>query len=973
MVTWASGSCNLRLLFLQRNSNNMQKTLSLSLLFLLIGFKTFAQAGKISGTILDAKTGETLPGATILVEELKKGTSADFDGKFIIPGIPAGKYTVVVSYVSYTNKKIIDVVVTGGNVTDVPVQLDPAASQELGEIEVVVTLNKENNTALILQQKNSASVSDGVSAETIRATPDRNTSDVLKRVSGASIQDNKFAIIRGLSDRYNAAYINGSPLPSSESDRKAFAFDIFPANMLDNLVIIKTATPDMPGEFAGGIINISTKNIPEKDFQTISLSGSYNTLTTFKPFKTYAGGKYDWMGFDDGSRALPAGIPKTSEYEQLGADEKALMARQITPGWGLSQKTALPNMNLQYSLGKNLQLFKRDFGIVFAYTYLSTFNRTQNIRREFEESATGVVLRSELTDTIFSQTVLNSALLNFSYKLNSNNQIGFKNIYSINSDDRLNVRHGARELDNDPRTFERSSNRWFTQNLLYSGQLEGTHYHEKSKLKFKWNGGYSDVNRKIPNMRRVVYHKQALQESDTTSDYFAVVQNNGTIPTAAGNMFWADTKEKIYSARYELSMPLDFKNIKNEFKIGGMQQFRDRDFSARSLGFSRYRKTSSPSAPFNSNLLLLPEEEIFAEENLGLREDGTGGFKLDEATKVSDSYSAASVMHAGFAMVDSRIFEKLRVVGGARLESYNQRFYYTESGSNIDRAIDTTVVDLLPSVNLIYSLTDKTNLRASYYRTVSRPEFRELAPFAFYNFIQDNILSGNTRLQRALIDNMDLRYEYYPGAGQVISVSGFYKKFDNPIELVMRTGTSGAAELFYTNVPSAENYGAELEYRFKLSSAFKADSSLFLDNTTLFTNLALIKSQVNVGELKGVLNRPLQGQSSFIINAGAQFIHPDKNWSTSISYNVIGPRIFIVGNLQEPDVWENSRHVIDFQFTKTFFKKLEVKLNVKDVLASDLIFYQNLSEDKKYNEDIDNLWQVNNFGQTITLGLAWRF
>lgn len=953
----------------------MNKKIALFITLIGLTIVTYAQTGKIIGKIVDGKTGETLPGATVLIEGTTKGGSADFDGNFSISNVTPGTYNLIVSYITYETKKLVGTKVSAGDPTELNITLEQSSSQNLGEVVVQAEMNRENTNTLLIMQKNNASVSDGISAESIKKTPDRNTSDVLKRVSGASIQDNKFAIIRGLGDRYNSAYINGAPLPSSESDKKAFAFDIFPANMLDNLVILKTATPDMPGEFAGGIININTKNIPEKNFQSISIGGSYNTLSTFKRFKTYDGGKYDWLGFDDGSRAIPEGIPDTKEFEKLKNDEKAEIAKKMTPSWKINERKALPAMNLQYALGRNFKLFDRDFGLVFAYTYQNNFNINQSIRREYEEQATGVVQRSELTDTVHSQTILNSSLLNLSYKLNDNNQLSIKNLFSINSDDKVTIRHGVREMDNDPKQWERSSNRWFTQNILYSGQMEGTHYIPKAKIKFKWTGGYSDVNRKIPNQRRVVYQKSSLLESDTAEAYAAVVQNNGTIPTAAGNMFWSDTKEKIYSVKYEISMPVAIGKVKNEFKIGGMSQFRDRDFIARNLGFSRYRKTTTPKASFDSQLLLLPEDEIFAEEHLGMQANGLGGFKLEEATKVSDSYRAASILHAGFAMFDTRFLEKFRFVGGARLESYNQRFEYTEFGSNLDKVIDTTVVDILPSINFIYSINDKMNLRASYYKTVSRPEFRELAPFAFYNFQYDNILSGNTSLKRAVIDNFDLRYEIFPGAGQVLSVSGFYKNFINPIELIMRTGTSGAPELYYTNVPKAENYGAELEYRFKLDVFTKNDSNLFLSNTTLFTNLAYIQSKVDVSSVLGSVNdeRPLQGQSPYIINAGVQFMHPTKDWSASVSYNVIGQRIFIVGNVQEPDVWEKSRHVLDFQITKTFAKKFEVKLNVRDALAQKLIFYQDLNENKKYDSGIDNRWQETNFGQTISLNLTYKF
>jgi outer membrane receptor protein involved in Fe transport len=499
----------------------------------------------------------------------------------------------------------------------------------------------------------------------------------------------------------------------------------------------------------------------------------------------------------------------------------------------------------------------------------------------------------------------------------------------------------------------------------------------KEPMVFNWVGGYSNVERSIPNMRRVVYQKSALREDDTTVQYTAVIQNNGTIPTAAGNMFWSNTREQIYSMNYNLSMPVTFGKVENSFKVGGFHQYRDRDFTARNFGFSKYKNST---VNFDNNLLLLPEDEIFAPEHLGLMENGMGGFKLEEATKVSDSYFASSLLNAGFAMFDTKI-QRIRFVGGVRMESYNQKFNYTEFGTNIDREIDTTVVDFLPSLNVIYSLNKnekarkKMNLRLSYYRTVSRPEFRELAPFAFYNFALDNILSGNPNLQRAIIDNYDARFECFMLGGQMFTVSAFYKNFTNPIELINRTGVSGAAELYYANVPNVQNYGVETEYRVKLDIFSKNKESKVWSNTTLYTNCALIRSQVDVSGVTGAGadTRPLQGQSPFIVNAGLQYEHPEKNWSVNASYNVIGRRIFIVGNVQEPNVWENSRNVIDLQFAKSFKDdKLQLKVNLRDVLAQDLIFYQDLNNNKKYDEGADNRWQETNFGQSLSVSLSYK-
>ena len=931
---------------------------------------SFAQKGEIYGTVFD-ETNSTLPSVIILKNGNEIAAKTDIDGNYKITNLPDGAYTLTFKFSEYEALTVPGIEIKKGETKQINANLVPLVN-EIDLVVITAKIDKSGNTSLEREKQNSAVVADGASSEEMKKRPDSKASDALKRISGASIQDNKFVIIRGLNDRYNSAYINGAPLPSSESDRKAFSFDIFPSVMLENILINKTATPDMPGEFAGGVININTKTPKDSNFQTILLGTSFNTLTTFKNFQTYEGSRTDFLGMDNGTRSLPPEFPSTKDFSGLSVAQRGELAKQMTPSWAIQQKMALPTLNLQYGLNQTFKMGNQRLGLAAAYTYQNNNVTSQNIRREFEERETGTVLKSELKDSVYTRTVLNSGMLNLNYEINSKNVLSFKNLYSLNSEDKVNIRKGVRELDSDPHVFEKSSNRWFTQNNLYSGQLEGKHELSKNTIKLNWNLGYSDVKRNVPNMRRVVYQKNAMTEDDPNEPYYAVIQNNGTIPTAAGNMFWSKTNEQIYSAKYDVVIPMNFEKVKTDFKVGGMHQYRDRSFEARNLGFSRLKL---PGISFDNDLLLLPEDQIFAPEHLGVMENGKGGFKLEEATKVSDSYQASSFLNAGFLMFDTKIIEKFRIVGGARLESYRQNFSYVEFGSNMERNIDTTVNDILPSINFIYSITKKMNLRLSYYKTVSRPEFRELAPFAFYNFAMDNILSGNPNLKRAIINNADIRYEIYPGAGQVFSVSGFYKHFNNPIELVNRTGTSGASELYYTNVKSAQNYGVELEYRLKLSTLFKAKENHFLKSTTLFTNLALIKSSVDMSDIIGSQsNRPLQGQSPYIVNAGLFYNNTDKDFSVSLSYNVVGRRIYIVGNVQEPDVWENHRHLLDLQISKSFLnQKLEVKLNIRDALAQKQLFYQDINGNKRYDKGSDNRWQETRFGQTISITASYTF
>jgi len=967
----------------------MFKKIILTASLFLLTIVSQAQTGKIVGKIVDAKTGETLPGATVLIEGTTKGASSDFDGNFSLGGLQPGKYTIIASYITYDNKKFVDVVVKANDVTDFSITLDQSSSQTLGEVVVQAEMNKENTNTVLVMQKNNASVSDGISSESIKKTPDRTTSDVIKRISGATIQDNKFAIIRGMSDRYNAAFINGAPLPSSESDKKAFSFDIFPANLLDNIIILKTATPDLPGDFAGGVIQINTKSIPEKNSQSISIGGGYNPQTTFKDFKTYKGGKADFIGLDDGTRAIPGGLPTSKDFS-TDKLEQIEYAKMTNYDWSLQTKKALPNMNFQYTLANVGKIFKKEVGSIFALTYNNNSSTTFSNRRDFSEQGEDyeVVKNTDYQDTISTSTILASALWNLAFKINNNHQIGLKNLYSINSEDKVVVRRGALDYGNNK--WEKSDVRWFTQNKIYSSQLNGDHLIEKAKVKIKWVAGYSNIQRELPNLRTMKYTKSSLEqnvENDSIPYTAVIATGNTTSAENAGTMLFTTTNETIKSAKYDISRVIKIKKSQHEIKIGGNHIFRDRSFESRLFGYGMYRKNSSLIA--NTDLLLINENDIFAPENMGII-DGPGkkdgGFLLAEATTPKDNYTASAMLHAGYLSIDSRIFEKFRFIYGARVESYHQKIsYYLKPDTLTTR--DSTVVDILPSVNFVYSITDKINIRLSYYKTVSRPEFRELAPYAFKDYVSGFVVMGKETLVRAKIDNYDIRGEWYPGAGQIVSASGFYKRIVNATESVIENSGQAKSSTF-ANVPLVENIGLELEYRFKLSTLLKTDSSKNLDNLTIFTNFAYIKSKVDVRQINGTTagSRPLQGQSPYIVNAGIQYLDNKKGWGASLSYNIIGRRIVIVGNDGEPDQYEAPRHVLDLQLSKTIKEKFEIKFNIRDMLAQRLIVYQDINKNGKLDRNSENESQnlthtyttdnviVNTkLSPTLSLSLSYKF
>ncbi len=975
---------------------------SMKLIYFSLLFFTsivFGQTSIIKGVVIEEKTGQPLPGATVSIKNLAITSISDLDGNFIFRNLEVGKYDVECSVISFQIKVITEVETLKDDVTVLNISMSEA-SNDLDEVVIKTTRMKaESIKTLLIMQKNSINVSDGISAETIRRTPDKNTSDVLKRITGASIQENKFVIIRGLNDRYNAAFLNGAPLPSSEPDRKAFSFDIFPANMLDNLIITKTATPDQPGDFAGGIIQINTKNIPDKNFHTLSIGGGYNTITTGKNQLYYEGGSTDWLGIDDGTRELSSKIPDYVAFQNLTGLERSEYAKYVNSDWSLKNKKFSPNFSFQYSTGQRIALGEKTLGVLFSVSYnkSNTFNQTVRKDYEYQGDELPSILDSNYLDKNYTEQYLVGGLANFSLKLNANNSISFKNIYSINSDDRVIERKGAPDEATAVNPLQvYSTARWFTSNKIYSGQLNGDHYFSDSRIRVNWLGSFSKVSRSIPNLRRnsyTGYDDFTDPENPNPNDliYTANIADGNGGADYGGGMFFSENNENIYNAKVDVAHKLEA-NSKNEIKFGLYFQNRDRDFFARQL---QYNKLNFGDTVFDDSLLTLTDDAIFQPENIGIIAPNVGGFTLFDGTKYFDSYIASSQLQAAYMMSDNT-YKKIRLIWGFRVENYEQKLT-TKLSETENLKVDNNQFEFMPSANLIYAVNSKQNLRLSYSKTVNRPEFRELAPFGFYDFTTQFFTNGNPELQIANVQNGDFRYEIYPGKSQLFSISAFYKKFKNPIELIAGVNNK---EVVYKNAKSAENYGFEMEFRTLMGSLINSES-VFYNDLTFFSNLSIIKSKVDVSNIASSTDtqksRPMQGQSPYVFNGGMQYLS-ENGFTISLNINRVGNRIAVVGNTEaEPTLWEKSRTLLDGQISKTFFqKKLEIKFNAQNLLNQDLLFYQNKdgikadkisgfngvvnsvftgdSQNKNgYDSKIDDVIWSTKFGQTFSLTMTYSF
>jgi TonB-dependent receptor len=928
-------------------SKFLLKQTLITILFVIIGSSIFAQeTGKISGTVTDKKTGETLIGVTVKIKGTSKGMATNVDGKYAIPTLAKGNYILVFQYIGYGSKEISDVIVASGKTTVFDIVLDEAGGQKLNEVVIQGSFKKESVNALYAKQKNSAVISDGISSEVIRRSPDRNTSDVLKRVSGATIQDNKFVVIRGLSDRYNTAMLDGASLPSTEPNRKAFSFDIVPSNLVDNIIISKTATPDLPADFTGGAIQIVTKDIPDQNFVTVGIGAGYNTASTFKDFRSGQRNASDYFGFDNGNKSLPAKFPSTTKVNNGLSNEENIKALKSLPrDWNIYNRSALPTQNYQFTLGK-VKNFKNDnkLGAIVSLTYRNAQNIYKDVIRDYYDF--------DYKDDIYKFSTNIGALANFGYTFGKS-KITFKNIYNRIYDDQFLSRTGYNKASgNDVKFFAFD----LMQKSLFKSTVEGTHQIGEKNAKLDWSLSFSNILNDQPDQRKITYVRNPANIGTPDYTYFA---NITTLGKENARLF-SKLNENSYSAAVNYSLPIKMFGKTSTFKAGATSLYRDRTFDVRFLGASLRGREE------DDQIKVRPLNQLFGQDVIN-----NNYYKLEEIPNTLDSYTANSLTNAGYLMLDNKIGEKSRLVWGARVEQFDLSLDAKVPTTNT--SVRQNYVDILPSANYTYSLTEKINLRASYYRTLARPEFRELAISSYYDYELLAQLQGNPALKRALIDNADVRFEFYPAAGQIFSVSAFYKKFKNAIETINEDYNS-TRTITYFNSDKVNVYGVELEARKALD--FIADNEFF-KSTTAYTNVAIVKSKVenaNTGVTLLDASRPMVGQAPYVINAGLQHSFLDNKVSFNALYNIVGRRLNIAGGAIFPAVWEAPRNVIDLQLgMKVLKSKGEIKFNAGDILNQRTTLYYDLNTNKKYDANEDPTLNSYKMGSNYSLAFSYTF
>jgi hypothetical protein len=917
----------------------------LAILLLLSLLSTQAQ-NVIKGTIFDKKYKEPLTGAAILVEGTTNGTTADIDGNFEIRVSP-GTYTLVVSYVSYKSQRLSAVVVSAGKPTVLNIEMEEAA-MELESVQVVAQVKTDTDLSLLRSVRTSIQVVSGISSQQISKTLDKDASEVVKRVPGVTIQDNRFVVVRGLNQRYNNVWLNNAGTPSSETDVKAFSFDVIPSNMIDNLLIYKTGSAENPAEATGGFIKISTKNIPDQNFTTAEYSIAYNDQTTLKEANFLPGTTADLTGLGHLQRGLPSGF--AADLNKLQPAQRDAQALTLSSRWLAQPITALPNQKIAMATGRkwNLDGGAR-LGTLTSLSYSNSYSTRSDMQNymyeRYDTQNQQPVYMYKYNADVYNRDYRIGLMHNWAYQNASGTKLEFKNLLNIAGIQNSSTSEGwnTNRLSN----FRYYSSQ-YSSRTTYSGQLSGKHslYGDDNNT-LDWNAGIAYANRIEPD-------RQNWSEKEITNGVYQYVIPDVPSINELGRLFMKN-HEFIYTVGSNWEKKTTLAELNPTLKAGVYGEYKTRNFSERSL---TYRNAYGPYS--TSQINALPFETLFTEQYLG----NGKVLRIDEETNVANNYQAQNMLTAGYAQFTLPI-NKINITAGVRAE-YNRLMLqgYYNASSPVD--VDEPEFDLFPSLNSSYNLNEKTLLRLAYARSVNRPEFREIAPITYYDFTEKNSVVGNPSLKNASVQNIDLRFEFYPTPTETFTIAAFYKDFTNPIEMV----SIGAGSLYsFDNAMGATNYGIELELK-------KSLNFIGLNNFNININTSLIKSSVEFADTESERTRALQGQSPYVVNAGLYYQNDDKGISANLMYNIMGERILVAAQLNQgtvlvPDIYEMPRHVVDFSFNKKLGKQLELKVGVKDILAQDHRTQQTYDNGNDGSVTLTN--KIYNTGRTLSLGANWKF
>lgn len=926
------------------------KKILLVLLIACFSITSYGQ-GFLRGKIIDGETGEGLIGATISKEGTSIGAAADFDGNFSLKLDP-GIHTVVFQFVSYQTQKVSDIEIKDGKVSTLDVTLKVAAT-ELKEIVVTAEQARDTEVALLTVQRKSPNVVDGISSQTFRKLGDNDLGVAMKRVTGVAVQEGKYVYVRGLGDRYTKTTFSEMSIPGLDPDNNSVQIDIFPTNTIENVIVYKTFSPNLSADFAGGTVDIETKSFPEEKVTSIGLGMSYNpAMNLNKNFLSYDGGKMDFLGFDDGTRKLPFDkklvIPDISSANKA---ETEVFTRSFNPQLAAQKKPSFLNYNLGFNHGNQINKGGTTIGYNAVASYRTNYEYYEDVQfgeyiKDADKSVSELTTVETRTGQLGKTDIIWSGLLAGALKFN-NHSFALSVLRSQNGTSSASSRLAANQFDNP--SILSGNILTYAQRSVTNTILVGKH--SFPKLDVEWRGAL--------NLSRIY-------EPDYRSSRIQVLPDDNfdlQVGVGAGiDRFYRDLTEDNQSFKVDFTVPY---GLKNKFKFGGIGTFKSRDFEVLEY---YYRIRGSSKVSGNPDDLLSPENIWTPETNLGTYVKGN----FDP----SKNFNSTQEVYGAYAMTEMQLTSKLKAVYGVRAEQVMMNYSGTnQSQIMLSDTLTLDNLDFLPSANLVYSLNDLMNFRGSYNKTLARPSFKEKSNAQIFDPISKRTFIGNLDLEETHVDNFDLRWEYFYDVGEMVSLSAFYKAFDGHIELV--AFETAPDNLKPRNSGQSVVYGMEIEFRKTINELLSIGSNASLVksavdlksvtvNETGGTELELRQANARNGQSIDV-TRPMAGQAPFLINGFVNYQNLEGTLSASLSYNVQGETLSIVGSGRVPDIYTKPFNSLNLNVTKSVgvTGRSNLTFGIINILGADRInFYKSF-------QAADQTFSVFRPGRTFSLKYAY--
>jgi hypothetical protein len=940
-------------------------TVAISLLFVLISPSILAQKGKIRGTIIDDASGEPLFGATVLVKGTSIGSATDFEGKFEVQLEP-GTYDLQASFVTYKTINITGLTVTSGEVTvidQVRLQEDVA---ELQEVVITAEAIKTTENALLTVKKKSANVLDGISSESFKRIGATDAASAVTKVPGVSVQGGKYVFVRGLGDRYTKTTVSNVDVPGLDPDRNSIQLDIFPTNIINNIVVVKSFTADLPADFTGGIVNIDPKDFPDTKTISVSANIGYNPQMNFNNnYLSYDGGKTDFLGVDDGSRSIPISSRASIPSPIGNQPELTRIVQSFNPIFGPTERISSPNYSLSFAMGNQVDAgsVKIGYNTNISYQNTTTFFEDVQVANVFEKNNDPSVFEMDTartqTGSDGSNNVLLSGLFGVAVKTNRS-KFSLTGLRIQNGESSSSIYERVNSLNNRNESIRYGIN--YAERSVTNGLLSGEHHvGEGWAIDWKLSSTFSILN-----------------DLDNRVIPFTVDEdgNLSLEPSEGGEglRLWRFLDEVNNVGKLDFVKDFNYKGRKAKAKFGTALTLKSRDFSTDNFDFLIQNQDELNINGDPNNLLL--SENVY--------NNGTGTF-VRASFQGSNTYESSSSTKAVYVSGELPFTSKLRAILGIRMEQFVQNYTggdqeYFSSDSLTGRFLDNEEVlnstKFFPTANLVYSLTDVSNLRVSYSKTIARPSFKEKSVAQIVDLISGTTYIGNIDLIETDINNFDLRWETFYQKGQTIALSAFYKQFHNPIEI----------QVFSPDVPTnytarnngdASVLGVELEWRKNLDFV-----TPILKDLSFNVNASVIESRLEVGEeeledrrnnlREGETvenNRVMQGQSPYLVNLGLNYDNAVSKWEAGVFYNVQGPALSIVGVGNIPDTYSNPFHSLNASAKKSFGATGNSSIQIR---VSNLLNDKIESEFRSHNA-ADRIQSIRSPGRTFTISFGYSF